>query len=215
MAAPFKIPNIPKADMEKLVLAGIVGFIVVFSLIQFGMVPSFRRLGDLKKEIIKEKEALRRDEALVASKSQLQVRLASMQEKLKDYEKALPLYADMPNILQKIAEVAGDSKVKIIKVEPLRTERPSDAAKAKAAPAKPGAKPEPKKPASIYTEIPIQVEVRGGYHALGRFINGVETADNIMSIGDMEIKANPDDMQNHNARFLIVAYILREETPAK
>jgi len=216
MPVPFNIPNIPKGDLEKIVLVGIVAFILVFSLIQFGMIPSFRKLGDIKKEIIKEQETLKKDQALVASKSQLQARLASTQGKLKGYEKALPPYREMPDILQKIAEVAYESKVKIIKIEPVQ--KPAEAPKMAAKPvpaAKPGAKPEAKKPAAIYTDIPIQVEAKGGYHALGEFINMIETSDNIMSVGDIEIKANPDDIQNHNARFLIVAYVLREETPAK
>ncbi|OGX29747.1 MAG: hypothetical protein A3F87_03545 [Omnitrophica WOR_2 bacterium RIFCSPLOWO2_12_FULL_51_24] len=209
--------NISKSDLKKITLIGIAAFIVVFSLIQFAMAPSFRKLGSLKKEIVKEQETLKKDQALVASKSQLQARLASMQGKLKDYEKALPPYREMPNILQKIAEVAYESKVKIIKIEPLRTEKPAEAAKAKvAAPVKPGAKPEaPKKSAAIYMEIPIHVETKGGYHALGEFINKVETSDNIMSVGEIEIKANTADIQNHSARLSIVAYVLREETPAK
>jgi len=217
MPAPFKFPHIPKDDLQKIILIGVAAVVFIFSLIQFGMVPSFRKLGALKKEIIKEKETLKNDKALVASKSQLEARLASMQERLKGYEMALPPYREMPNILQKIAEVAYASKVKIIKIEPLRTEKPAEAAKAKAAaPAKPGAKPEPPKtPATIYTEVPIQVEAKGGYHALGEFVNMIETSDNIMSIGDIEIRANSADIQNHNAKLLVIAYVLRQEAPAK
>ena len=216
MPGPFNIMSkMPKADLEKVVLIGVAGFIVVLSLIQFAMIPSFRKLGDLKKEIVKERETLKKDEALIASKSRLEARLASVQGKLKEYEKALPPYREMPNILQKIAEIAYENKVKIIKVEPVQ--KPAEAPKAaKPVPAaKPGAKPEAKKPSAIYTEIPITVEVRGGYHALGEFINGVEASDNIMSVGDFEVKANPDDIQNHSARFLIVVYVLREEAQSK
>lgn len=203
------LSNISKSDMEKMILTGILGFIIIFVIIQFMMVPSLGKLNNLKKEIIKEQETLKRDQALVASKAQLQSRLASVQEKLKDYEKALPPYREMPNILQKIGEEAYGCKVKVTKIEPLRTEKP-------AAAAKPGAKPETaNKPAAIYTEIPIQVEANGGYHALGEFINRIETSGNVMSIGDIEIKANPDDMLNHHARLLIVAYVLREEIPSK
>lgn len=209
--------NISKADLEKITLIGIVAFIVLFGLIQFAMVPSFRKLGSLKKEIVKEQETLKNNRVLIASKSQLQARLASIQGKLQGYEKALPPYREMPNILQKIAQLAYESKVKITKIEPLRADKPAEVAKAKViAPAKPGAKPEAsKKPAMIYTEIPIQIEAKGGYHALGGFINMIETSDNIMSVGDIDIEANPDDIQNHRVKLLIVAYVLREETPAK
>ncbi|MDP3804281.1 MAG: type 4a pilus biogenesis protein PilO [Candidatus Omnitrophota bacterium] len=209
--------NISKSDLEKIVLIGIAAFVVLFILIRFAMVPSFRKLGSLKKEIVKEQEALKSNQALIASKSQLQARLASIQGRLQGYEKALPPYREMPNILQKIAEVAYENKMKITKIEPLRTEKPAETAKAKViAPAKPGAKPEAsKKPAMIYTEIPIQIEAKGGYHALGGFINMIETSDNIMSVRDIDIEANPDDNQNHKVKLLIVAYVLREETPAK
>ncbi len=207
--------KMPKADLEKVVLIGIGGFIIALSLIQFAMIPSFRKLGDLKKEIVKESDTLKKDQALIASKSRLEARLASLQGKITEYEKALPPYREIPNILQKIAQIAYENKVKIIKIEPIQ--KPAEAAKVvKAIPAvKPGAKPEAKKLVSMYTEIPVTVEVMGGYHALGEFINGVETSDNVMSVGDFDIKANLDDIQNHSARFLIVVYVLHEETQSK
>ena len=212
-----KIPKIPKEEMEKVGLIGIVAFIIIFVLLQFGMAPSFRRLGELRKEIVKSKEELKKNEALIAATSQLKVKMVSMQDKLKASEKALPPHQEKNNILQGITNIAYESKVKIIKIEPMRTEKASDAAKAKPVPgAKPGAKTEAvKKPAAIYTEVPIQIEARGGYHALGEFINRIEMADNIMSIGDIEVNANPDDIQNHNARILVVAYLLRGEEQPK
>ena len=54
--------KMPKADLEKVVLIGIAGFIIALSLIQFAMIPSFRRLGDLKKEIVKESDTLKKDQ---------------------------------------------------------------------------------------------------------------------------------------------------------
>lgn len=206
--------NIPKADLEKMVLIAIAAFIVVFSLIQFGIIPSFRTLGKLDKDIRSGKDALEKARTLVANKSQLQARLSSMQDKRKEFEKELPPYREMPNILQRISEAAEKNKIKIIKMEPLRAEKAAETAKY--AGAKQGAKAEAsKKPKAIYVEIPIQVEARGGYHAIGEFINSIETSDNVMSIGDIDITSNPDDIQSHNARFLIIAYLLREETPSK
>jgi len=208
--------NIPKADLEKIALIGIVGFVVVFVLIQFGLIPSFGKLSSLSKDIAKYEDILKKNKALIADRPKLEARLASTVEKLKGAEKALPPHRDMPNILQGITTVAYESKVKIIKLEPLKVEKTESVKNTKASASKQGSKAEnPKKPEAIYTEVPIQVEARGGYHALGEFINMIETSSNIMSIGDFEIKADPDDIQNHNARLLIVAYVLREEVPSK
>jgi hypothetical protein len=36
-----------------------------------------------------------------------------------------------------------------------------------------------------------------------------------MSIGDIELHSNADDISNHSARLLIIAYVLNEEAKAK
>lgn len=210
MAAPF---NMPKEQMEKLVLIGIGVAIAFFALIQFSTVPLMGRIGKLNKDIIKERDDLKRAEMLIASKPQLDRRLEALNQKMGEYEKAIPPYTEMPNIIQKISSLASDTKVKISKMEPLRTEKKPDPAKADKN--KQPAKQDAKQPKPIYTEIPIQVEAKGGYHALGEFINRIETADNIMTIGDIEIKANADDITSHSARLLIIAYVLSEEAMKK
>ena len=207
--------NLSKSEMEKLVGIGIGVVLVVFVLIQFVTIPSIRKSGELNKEIVKLKEDLERSEILIASVPQMQNRLAATQQKLNDYQTALPLRSEMPNILQNISGIAVESKVKLLKIEPLRSEKQTMPV-AKLPAAKQQAKQDSAKTTQpIYTEMPIQIEARGSYHALGEFINKVETARNIMSIADVDIKRGSDDMFNHDARLLIIAYVLREETPAK
>lgn len=207
--------NLSKSEMEKLVGIGIGVVVAVFVLIQFVTIPSIRKSGELNKEIIKLKEDLKKSEILIASVPQMQNRLAVGQQKLNDYQTALPLRSEMPNILQDISGVAVESRVKLLKIEPLRSEK-----QAMPAAKPPAAKQEAKKDLSkttqpIYAEIPIQIEARGSYHALGEFINRIETAKNVMSVADVDIERDSDDMFNHDARLLIIAYVLREETPAK
>lgn len=217
MPAPL---NLSKSEMEKMVLMGIGVVVFVFLLLQFVTVPSIRRLGELNKEIIKLRENLKKSETLIAGKPQMDSRMAVLQQKLKDYKSALPPYSDMPNILQSISDIASESKVKITKIEPLKAEQQQTGAVVNPpSPAstlgKPQEKPVPSKTELLYTEMPIKIEAKGGYHGLGRFINDIENAKNIMAIGDLEISSNSDDIYNHNVRLLIIAYILREEMPAK
>lgn len=202
--------NLSKSEMQKIAGIGIGALVIVFVLIRFITVPSIRKSVELKKEIIKLRENLKKSEALIANAPQMQNKFAAMQQKLKDYQAALPLHSDMPNILQNISSIAVESKVKILKIEPLRSEKQ----------AMPAAKQEGKQDLTkaaqpIYAEMPIRIEARGSYHALGEFINKVETAKNIMSIADIDMEIDSDDMFNHDARLLIIAYVLREEIPAK
>ena len=177
--------------------------------------PSLRKLGELNTETGRLRENLKKSQSLIANKSQMESRFAVLQQKLKDYKTALPPYSDMPNVLQNISNIASGAKVKIIKIEPLKAEQQQGAIVPGSAVTNPQAKPEVGKGGLLYTEVPIKIEAKGGYHALGKFINDIETSKNVMAIGDLEIETGSDDIFNHNARLLIIAYVLQEETPAK
>ncbi|MDP3787568.1 MAG: type 4a pilus biogenesis protein PilO [Candidatus Omnitrophota bacterium] len=207
--------KLSKAEMEKTLLMGIGVFVFVIALLHFVTVPSLRKLGELNTETVKLRENLKKSQSLIANKSQMESRLAVLQQKLKDHKTALPPYSDMPNVLQSISNIASGAKVKIIKIEPLKVEQQQGAIAPRSAVVKPQAKLEAGKGGLLYTEVPIKIEAKGGYHALGKFINDIEASKNVMAIGDLEIEASSDDMFNHNARLLIIAYVLREETPAK
>lgn len=211
MSAPL---NLSKSETEKMVLKGIGVVVFVIALIQFVTVPSLRKLGELNTETGNLRENIRKSQSLIANKAQMESRLAALQQKVKDYKAALPPYSDMPNILQDISDIASESKVKIAKIEPLKAEQQGAAASVNG-PGRPQEKAVSGKTELMYIEMPIKIEARGGYHALGKFINDIENAKNIMAIGDMEISSDSDDMHNHNVRLLVVAYILREETPAR
>lgn len=201
-------PTLSKPEIQKMAGMGIGVALFLAALFGFVTIPSIRKSAELKKEIIKLKEDIKRSEVLIASASQMQSRLTAIQQRLNDYQAALPKRSDMPNILQNISDMAAGSKVKLLKIEPA----PAD----KLSAAKQQGKQDLSKAAqTIYTEMPIQIEVKGGYHALGKFINDIETSKNIMAIGDLDIGASSADMFNHGARLLIIAYVLREETPVK
>lgn len=203
--------NLSKPGTQKAVGIGIGAVVLAFVLIQFITAPSIRRSAELKKEIIKLKENIKRSETLIANVPQMQSRLSDAQQRLNDYRTALPPRSDMPNILQNISNLAIDSKVKLLKIEPLRSEKQEAPASKTAATKQDTAKPgQP-----IYVEMPIQIEARGSYHALGEFINKIETAGNVMSVADIDIEGDADDMFNQDSRLLIIAYVLREEAPAK
>lgn len=208
--------NLSKPGTQKAVGIGIGAVVLLFVLVQFITVPSIRRSAELKKEIIKLKENIKRSETLIANVPQMQSRLSAAQQRLNDCRTALPSRSDMPNILQNISNLAIDSKVKLLKIEPLRSEKQEVATSTSKTPATKQDKQDTVKPVQpIYVEMPIQIEARGNYHALGEFINKIETAGNVMSVADIDIEGDPGDMFNQDSRLLIIAYVLREEAPAK
>ena len=45
-------------------------------------------------------------------------------------------------------------------------------------------------PKGFYVELPIEITVRGNYHALGTFVSGVASLPRIVTLHDFDIKAN-------------------------
>lgn len=201
-------PTLSKAAQQKAILFAIVAFLIMFVLIQFITRPAIRTLRDLTQQVSQLRENLKKSEVLIANKSKMKDQLVSLQARLEDFKSALPLRSDMPNILQDISRLASESKVKILKIEPVKSEKLPQAA------------PQTKQvavqtPPTIYTETPIKIEARGGYHSVGEFINRIENAKNFMSIADLEIESDSAGMYSHNVRLLIIAYVLQEELPNK
>lgn len=192
--------TLPKAERAKAISLIIVAALIIVVLIQCVIRPTIRALGKLSREIPQIKDNLKQSEALIAKRSQMENQLASLQAKLKDIKLALPPRSDLPDILQDISRLASASKVKVLKMEPVKQQIKQVEVGA---------------PLTIYAENPIEIEAKGGYHALGEFINRIENAKNLMSIADVKVESNTNDMYNHDVKLLIVIYLLREEALSK
>ena len=51
-------------------------------------------------------------------------------------------------------------------------------------------KPQPEQRKEFYAEIPIQVRVKGQYHAVGRFFDDMVHLERIISVNGIQIEAN-------------------------
>ena len=58
-----------------------------------------------------------------------------------------------------------------------------------------------------FLELPVQVDVSGGYHQLGQFIDNLEGPNNFIRIQELRIKSNPNDMWHHQATLLLDVYL--------
>ncbi len=60
----------------------------------------------------------------------------------------------------------------------------------------------------FYVELPIDVEVKGGYHSFGAFVSGVAALPRIVTLHDFEIAPSKDD-QSHELTMKIRAKTYR------
>ncbi len=107
------------------------------------------------------------------------------------YGKKFPRDEEVPSLVQTISEVAVASKVAISAL------KITEASGEKEAP-----------PSEILREVPIEINVKGGYHQLGSFINKLEALDKFLKIKNIEITYEGATPRKHNLRLLILTYTL-------
>jgi Tfp pilus assembly protein PilO len=121
-----------------------------------------------------------------------------LQAKKDYYEKILPSEKEIPAILEYLSFAAKQLHVRISEIKPLEQKQGKKKNKSKIT------------SAPLYYRVPILLQAECGYHALGRFIDRLESADRFMKISDIKIFARPNDAKRHKVQLLIVTYGMRE-----
>lgn len=72
-------------------------------------------------------------------------------------------------------------------------------------------KPEKESPKEFYAELPITLEVKGGYHQLGQFVSDVASLPRIVTFGDIQITAEKDGRLKMAAKARTYRYLEESE----
>ena len=98
--------------------------------------------------------------------------------------------AEVPALLEGIGQAAAAEALAIVQLE-VGTERPAwlgtSASSVDGAPGPDDATP------VRYLELPIEIEVRGGYHQLGAFAAAAAALPHLVALGDFELRVVDDD----------------------
>jgi type IV pilus assembly protein PilO len=131
-------------------------------------------------------------ERTAKKKEKLDMELATMQEQLKYALSYLPTTREIPNLLKSITELGNDSHLEFLLFSP-----------------------EKEIPKEFYVEIPVSVEVRGGYHDVAIFFDKIGKLDRIVNVSNVTmipIKANSTNLKT---TCKAVTYRFKEEKKAK
>ena len=178
-----------KKEVLILIITGLIVFVVLYFQIflksaiaeLFTLVPEAR---NLKADIKKTKEDLKYEAIL-------KKRFESMEGKIGIYGKKLPAEQDIPILLRDLSNMARDSYVKILGINPMSSR-----------------KSQSRNRLNVYQEIPIMISARSGYHELGTFIDKIENADRFMEISDIKMKSNPSSLRRHDIELVVSTYVL-------
>ncbi len=139
-----------------------------FLVYQFKMSDSLLELESQKN---KQKELLTEYETKAfkaANLDKLKQQLAEMEVSFGTLLRQLPSDTEVPGLLEDISQLGIDSGM-VFDTIALGNEKVEE----------------------FYAELPIQISVRGAYHALGTFVSGVASLPRIVTLHDFTIK--PDD----------------------
>ena len=173
----------------------IVIAIIIFGLFYFFYYkPKNQELVELREKRIQTEnevvELKRQKEEL----DQIEVELANMRVKLKELETIIPKEEEIADILNRIEQLANDSRLNIDKFIP-----------------------RPLVQQEFYAEKPIDIEITGNYHNLAIFFNRLSNFARLFTIPNFSIKSmrNQTDTNTITAATTAKTYIFVEPPPAE
>lgn len=122
-------------------------------------VPKTAEIKSLKTEMDKLEKQLRLAKARARNLEKLESDLAKAQEDLQYALRLLPTTSEIPNLLKSITKLGNDSNLEFLLFSPQR-----------------------EVPREYFVEIPVNIEVRGGYHDVALFFDKVGKLDRIVNV---------------------------------
>lgn len=160
------LENIPRSQK---ILALVLGAIIIIGgFFYFIFIPKMGQVNSLKSSINEINLQINNDEVKLRRLDQLKVENEKLQFELRRLQAQLPAEQEVSNLLKQISDLSVESGLEI-KLW------------------KPGARKND--PSGLYIEIPVDVEVFGGYHALAIFFDRVSKLPRIVNITNLNMES--------------------------
>jgi Tfp pilus assembly protein PilO len=192
LTARFGLDNL---DTKKIILIVIICLIIVYLDFNFFMALQLKMLKNLGPQIIKIKADLAKLDKDLVDMQELKNKQATSAKTPSTKAKKIILEEDIPSLLKGISDIANINDVKITQMKPSK---------------EPQAK-ETKAPGDNIEGLArlwITLDLTGGYHHLGRFINDLENTEVFMAVENLKITPqNPADYLKQKASLVLKTYV--------
>jgi type IV pilus assembly protein PilO len=193
--------NLKDAKTRNLVLtvlmvgAGLYFFLAT-DYLPFGYRPTAKRIQALRSDYEKKSSDLARARQAVADLPRFQAEYTALHERYEMAAELLPAERELPGLLRKIT-LAGQQAGVVFQL----------------------VRPEPPVARTHYTELPIYITVRGGYHQVGQFLAQLANLERIVNVGTVNLASfgAADEDATCEASFAVSAYMMNpaEAAPAQ
>ena len=191
------ITNITKLIKEKnrvLVLFILVIAIILAAYFYFFLKPEIGALRKVLTKVAGLNKNIKEVDKLIDNIDSFKTRIADLKEKVGQYETRLPTKKEISSILNHLSALASQEDIKITGIKELET-----------------IKGEMQEGEQAYSGVPIEIDMKSGYHQLGKFISQIENSDRLMKIDDLEIKSTSENLTEHNVKLIVSSFVLVKE----
>jgi len=175
-------------DNKKIGLIILICLVIIYVDFAFLIKIQFQTISSIGSKIItlkKDIDSLNRNLALMQQNQNKQTAPVKI--------KKIISQDDMPRLFQRISDIANKHNVKIAELKPIAaeamTKESADSSKGE------------------FRAQSLALDVSGGYHSLGRFINDLENADEFIVVENFKIMPQQEDCFRHKASLVLKTYV--------
>jgi len=178
-------------DASKVIIA-ILFFLAIASYLDFNYVIGAQMKGirDIGPKIVKIRADLNTVEKDLKKMQGLQKKKAGSQQEAARHMKKFIREQDLSSLLKDISDLVNKYGIKLNQMKPVKDVQQKNS------------KEQPKAAAIL-----INLDLTGGYHALGKFINDLENADSFIAVQQFNIVTQPQDAMKEKVNLMLKTYV--------
>jgi type IV pilus assembly protein PilO len=152
----------------------IPGVVVLLAVLYWSFLyqPYAEEMEALQERINSKRHTMEKYQKIAATLDTFKTQVSDLEARLHALLRELPESREIPGMIRQISDVGVRTGLQIH-----------------------GIKPQPEQRKEFYAEIPIQVRVKGPYHAVGRFFDDLVHLERIISVDGVQIEATSQETQ--------------------
>ena len=152
----------------------IPGFVVLIAVCYWYFLyqPYVEEMATLQEQIDTKRQTVEKHRRIAAKLDTFKAQVSDLEARLHTLLRELPESREIPGMIRQISDLGVRTGLQISLI-----------------------KPQPEQRKEFYAEIPIQVRVKGPYHAVGRFFDDLAHLERIISVSGIQIEATSQETQ--------------------
>ncbi len=157
------------SQIQRILICAAIFLFMISGFVYFSYYPKFKQIDTLNTRHKKLKSELDTAKRNASQLAKFQLEMKEAEDNFKIASKALPETKEIPSLLDNISKSGQDSGLEFLLFQP-----------------------NPDKTIGFYAEIPVLIQVKGGYHNLASFFDRVSRLSRIVNIKDIDIVASDE-----------------------